>query len=153
MFFSKVLNLCDFFSPCILLLLLFFLFFLGKKSATPKRKLPSKFWPKAAITSLVSECLLRKQEVQADRVPVRVWHDISEALQKDGFTYNFEDCRSKFMTLNEFFLGTVLPKKGTIAGITWNYFEHFLDLHDIPRESLEQLDLSLPDVSTDTPGM
>lgn len=104
----------------------------------------------------MAECLVKKDEVQQDKkVPLRVWQEISHELQKKDFNFNHDDCRSKFMTLNEFFKGTLLPLKGCMGGVMWSHFQQFLDLHDIPKDCLEGFDIAsaLSVGSSSTSGM
>jgi hypothetical protein len=90
---------------------------------------------------LMAACCKRKGEVQGDSAPIRVWKDISSELQDNGVRFNYDECRSKFMTLNEYFSGTMLPLKGVIGGVMWQHFNSFLDLHDIPRDYIPQVGL------------
>lgn len=125
---------------CILNFFFSFEVTLGARSTppkTPNRKVPQRdlMWAPELCEAFLTECLTRKEMVQAEDPPIRVWKEIASALGKAGYTRTtWQMCRAKLHSLNEFFSETLLKTGGILGGVVCPYYTKMCALHDLPPD-------------------
>lgn len=100
---------------------------------TPKRKVAqqSLVWTLEETEEFLKICSNKKDEVNPEQVPVRVWKSIVTELKKKNIDHDWDICRAKFESLTKFFVGTLLPYGGIIAGQKCPYYDVLCKIHDM----------------------
>lgn len=97
-------------------------------------------WPMDVTLRFVEECVKKKELVQDDDAPLKVWKDLSAFVP-----YNWKTCKNKFHTMNQFFCNSLLKCKGVFNGVKWPYYDMFCDIHDLPNDVCIVLEAGLLD--------
>ncbi|KAJ1522443.1 hypothetical protein ONE63_001633 [Megalurothrips usitatus] len=108
-----------------------------RKTPTPRRKVAGQchlVWPLSKTNAFLEECVTLKEEVQKENVAVETWKKIAEKLTKREHDVTWQQCRSKFVLMNQFFADSILPVNGILGGVQWPYYQCFLKIHDLPAD-------------------
>ncbi|KAJ1519071.1 hypothetical protein ONE63_011313 [Megalurothrips usitatus] len=106
---------------------------------TPKRKVPksSLVFHQTESRDFINEFKLQKKAVQKDVacIPIAVWKSISSNLMERGHSnMDWKVCRARFERMNTFFIDTLLPVNGVLAGSKWDFYDDFLYIHNLPQD-------------------
>ncbi|KAK3920820.1 Zinc finger and SCAN domain-containing protein 29 [Frankliniella fusca] len=102
---------------------------------TPKRNLCSQtdlVWPPARVQLLLADCLIKKDKVQQENIPVSTWKEIAKALKDSGEAVSWEVCRGKFHSLSDYFSERLLNTSGVVGGVKVPYYELLCQIYDVP---------------------
>ncbi|KAK3929405.1 Zinc finger and SCAN domain-containing protein 29 [Frankliniella fusca] len=90
-------------------------------------------WPPSRVQMLLKECLIKKEKVQQESIPVTTWKDIAKAMKEKGEQHvTWELCRGKFFSLCEYFSEKLLYTGGIVGGVKAPYYDLMCQIHDIP---------------------